>query len=130
VRQQLANRAGDGLADVRHLLQPVEAAIPKDLVQRLLLGPDARSRAEIRSNSESVGTLVLQQPGCLLKTSGHLLIDAVHHTSPLNGSSKQRSAVDGFPVVGPGQKSSHAWGILPSVLRVSNLVPQATCRGR
>jgi hypothetical protein len=84
VRQQLADRAGDGLADVRHLLQPVEAAIPKDVVQRLLRGPDARSRAKVRSDSESVGTLVLQQPGCLLKTSGHLLIDAVRHRSPLN----------------------------------------------
>lgn len=92
VRQKLANRAGDGFADVRYLLQPVEAAFPKDFVQRLLHSPDARSRAEVRSDSESVGTLVLQQPGCLLKTSGHVLIDAVHHRSPLNRSSKHRSA--------------------------------------
>ena len=84
MRQPLANRAGDRLADVRHLRQPVEAAILKDLVQQLLHGPGARSRAEIRADSESVGTLVLQQPGCLLKTSGHLLIEAVHHRSPLN----------------------------------------------
>lgn len=79
VRQQLANRAGNGLADVRYLLQPVEAAIPKDLVQRLLHGPDARRRAAVRFDSESIGALVPQQPGCLLKTSRYLLIDVVHH---------------------------------------------------
>jgi hypothetical protein len=55
----------------------------------------------------------------LLEKSGHALIDAVHR-SPLNRSSKQRSAADGPPEgVLAWPKSSHGAGILLSVLECS-----------
>ena len=76
---QLTNGAGDGLAHVRQLLQTVEPAIPKYFVYRRLHRTDGRRRTQVRSNTVSIGTLVLQQPGRFLETSSHILIHTVHH---------------------------------------------------
>jgi hypothetical protein len=96
VREQLANRASDGLAHMWHLLQTVEATIPKDLVQPYLHRTDARRRAQVRADSIPVGALVLQQLGGLLKAPRHILIDPVHRRAPPAFISKHRSEAARF----------------------------------
>ena len=122
VREQLANRASDGLAHMWHLLQTIEATIPKYLVQPHLHRTDARCRTQVRSDSIPVGALVLQQFGGLLKASRHILIDPVHRQSPLACISKPRSeaAADTLRPVS-GQKFPHV-GNSPQWLVTLNLV--------
>jgi hypothetical protein len=48
-----------------------------------------------------------EQHGCLLKTSGHVLIDAVHHGRPLKGSRKHAPRPMALRVL---RTEEFAWG--------------------
>jgi hypothetical protein len=60
MRDQLANRSGDALADGRQLLQTLKPVIAKHFVHRRLHRSDTRRRTQVRSDPIPIRPLVAQ----------------------------------------------------------------------
>jgi hypothetical protein len=86
--EQLANGSGEVFADVRHLFQPFQPLLPKELVHWRLRQPNGRRGAEICGNSKGIGALIPQELSSFLQPTGDLLVDSLHS---IDSSSKMRS---------------------------------------
>jgi hypothetical protein len=78
VHRQLANRAGDCLADMWDLLETVESAFAKHRIHWRWHRTDAGRSTQIRFHPISIRPLGTQQFRCLLKASRDILVDRVH----------------------------------------------------
>jgi hypothetical protein len=80
--EQLADGAGDALADVRQLLEPFQSTLPKELVQGLAHQANGIGRATIRAHPERVRALISKQVRGFFQAAGDLFVDPLHWRPP------------------------------------------------
>jgi hypothetical protein len=94
VGEELANSAGDALADTRERLQPHEPVRPIDLVDRVARRPNRSGRSEVCADAEWIRSLIAEEASYLFQTSGDVLVDRMHLAVSTTGSSKPLSDVE------------------------------------